>query len=109
MATPLNDKLPVFICSYPEPKALAVDAMSVDWEWFGVAYIFPPTGQVRDVLTKFRGMNLTLVLIAPWWPNQSWFPDLLDLSIRQPLELPVSRDPLTQTVKRNWEHSNPKC
>ena len=71
MATPLNAKLPVFICPYPEPKALAVDAMSVNWEEFGVAYIFPSTALMRDVITKFRGMNLTLVLIAPWWPNQS--------------------------------------
>ena len=54
---------------------------------------------VRDVLTKLRGMDLTLILIAPWWPNQSWFLDLLDLSVKQPLELPVFRKLLTQKDK----------
>ena len=64
MATHLNTKLPVFICPYPKPQALAVDSMTVSWEGFGVAYIFSPMALFRDDLTRLRDMCLTMILVA---------------------------------------------
>ncbi len=98
LATPLNAKLPVFLCPFPDPAAFGVDALSVPWEGFRVAYAYPPTALMRDVLGKLKGLDMILILIAPWWPNQSWFPDLLELSIDHPVELPVTRNLLTQPV-----------
>ena len=57
-----------------------------------------PMALVRDVLMKLPGLDLTLLLIAPWWPNQSWFPDLLEFSLDHPMELPVTQTLLTQPV-----------
>ena len=104
MATPLNTKLPVFICPYPDPQAQGVDALSVPWDNFRTAYIYPPTSLVRDVLTKLRDLDLTVIMIAPWWPNQSWFPDLLELSIDLPVEIPLTWNVLTQPVKGQLKH-----
>ena len=58
----------------------------------------PPTALVRDVVMKLWGLDLTLILIAPWWPNQSLHPDLREFSIDHPVELPVMRTLLTQLV-----------
>ena len=52
------------------------------------AYAYPPTSLIRACLNKVRTENVEIVLIAPVWPNQEWFPDLLDLSIDFPISLP---------------------
>lgn len=100
MATPENTQLPVFICPYPEPEALGVDAMSMGWDQFRVAYVFPPTAMVREVLNKVRKSSSIVICIAPWWPNQAWFPDLLELSLDLPIALPQGPHLLSQQVKR---------
>ena len=53
---------------------------------------------VHDVMMKLLGLDLILILVAPWWPNQSCFLDLLELSVDHPVELPVSSTLLTQPV-----------
>ena len=41
--------------------------------------------------------------MAPAWLTQSWFPDLLNLSMAAPLEIPVVPDLLSQTVQsKTW-------
>ena len=37
-----------------------------------------------------------VILIAPWWPNQSWFPHLLRLCVEHPQAFPYRRDLLSQ-------------
>ena len=37
-----------------------------------------------------------MTLAAPWWPQRPWFPELLDLMIHSPVQLPQSRDLLRQ-------------
>ena len=38
--------------------------------------VYPPTSLIRACLNKVRTENVEIVLIAPGWPNQEWFPDL---------------------------------
>ena len=104
LVTPLNLQLPVLFSSFPNPAAFGVDALSVPWDSFRAAYVFPPKMLVRNVLENLRGLDLTLIVIAPWWPNQSWFPDLLEFSIDHPVELPVTRTLLTQPVGSRVVH-----
>ena len=98
LATLLKSQLLVFISPFPDPATFGIDALSVPWDSFGMAYAFPPTVLVHDVLMKLWVLDLTLILIALWWLNQLWFPDLLELSIDHPVELPVMRTLLTQPV-----------
>ena len=41
-ATCLNKKLPVYVSPCPDPQALAIDALSMDWNNLPLAYGFPP-------------------------------------------------------------------
>ena len=61
------------------------------------AYAFPPIAIVRRVTLDLRAShNCNLALIAPFWPQREWFPDLLELLSDIPIELPKRRDLLRQ-------------
>ena len=94
-ATSLNYKLETFVYPIPDQKAWAVDAMTISWkEMFN--YIFPPFCLLHRILHKMREDGCKTILIAPAWPRQSWFPDLLLLSCAKPLRLPLRGDLLSQ-------------
>ena len=95
-ATVSNSHLPWFMSPIPEPRALAVDALSQDWQGRSM-YMFPPFPLLSKVLQKLRSTQTAeVILIAPWWPNQSWFPHLLRLCVEHPLVFPYRRDLLSQ-------------
>ena len=82
--------------SLSEPRALAVDALSQDWQGRSM-YMFSPFPLLNKVIQKLRPTQVAeVVLIAPWWPSQSWFPHLLRLCVEHPLVLPYRRDLLSQ-------------
>ena len=88
-ATRYNKRCPVFVSPVPDPLALETDALSFPWEGL-FAYAFPPHQILLPVLRKFRDTSLCrLILVAPHWANQQWFPLLLELAVDQPLELPL--------------------
>ena len=95
-STLLNSHLPRFMSPIPEPRALAVDALFQDWQGRSM-YMFPPFPLLNKVIQKLRSTQAAeVVLIAPWWPSQSWFPHLLRLCVDHPLVLPYRRDLLSQ-------------
>ena len=50
-----------------------------------------------EVIQKLWSTQATeVILIAPWWPNQSWFPHFLRLCVEHPLAFPYHRDLLSQ-------------
>ena len=94
-ATRWNNKLPQYVSPIPDPQAWQVDALSMDWSNL-VAYAYPPTPILSLVLGKVASSHCRVILIAPAWPDKSWFPDLLDLLIDFPRVLPDRRDLLKQ-------------
>ena len=95
-ATSLTARLPVFFAPASEPKAAGVDAFLQPWDNLQ-AYAFPPIAIIRRVLVKLRASHrCDLTLIAPFWPQREWFPDLLELLSDIPIELPKRRDLLRQ-------------
>ena len=103
-----NHQTQVYISPCPYPNALALDALSIDWSSLPLAYGFPPMPILPKVLQKIRQSSVDIILVAPAWPTQSWFPDLLNLSMAAPLKIPVVPDLLSQTVQRKtWMHRNP--
>ena len=60
------------------------------------AYAFPPFRFLLQVLLKIKQSDCKIILIAPAWPKQAWFPELLLLSCARPLKLPFRRDLLSQ-------------
>jgi ribonuclease HI len=105
-ATAQNKKLPIYVSPMPDPQALREDALSMSWEGL-IAYAYPPTAIMGKVLEKVLTSHCQVILIAPLWPAQAWFQDLLRLSVKHPIRLPCWPKMLKQTGK-NLFHTNPE-
>lgn len=104
-ATSKNHKLPVFFSPLPESEALAADAMSQSWDRM-FAYAYPPTGFITEVLHKIhRSVECEVLLVAPCWPTQPWFPLLMSLLVEAPRELPRSSRLLRQPGTSIFHHA----
>ena len=97
LATAMTHRLLVYFSPMYDPMSAGTDAMLLSWDGLQ-AYAFPPFGLLPRVLAKVRASrNLELTLVAPFWPQHLWFPDLLELLLEVPLFLPKRRDLLRQS------------
>ena len=95
-ATSMNYRLPVYFSPLPDQMSAGTDAFLQKWDHLQ-AYAFPPFSIIRQVINKIRAsQGLELTLIAPFWPQKEWFPDLLECLMEPPLRLPERRDLLKQ-------------
>ena len=100
-ATRYNCKLPQFVSPVPDPKAWAVDALSLSWEDLDL-YAFPPVPLLTNVLTKALSHHYRrMIIVAPGWPNMPWFWDLVEMSSQILVCLPNRPDLLTQPFNGN--------
>ena len=86
-ATSLNNRLPTYVSPIPDNRALAMDALSMNWDRIH-GYAFPPFHIIPAILNKIHQFQCRIVLVAPLWPQSSWFPDLLQLLVAPPISLP---------------------
>ena len=104
-ATRFNNKLPLFVSPVPDPGANAIDAFSLPWGDLD-AYAFPPTAILGKAVEKLQDCPCKrLILIAPGWPNMTWFWDLVEMSSQIPLLLPQMPDLLTQPFNQTPHRS----
>ena len=95
-ATSLTARLPVYFSPASDPQAAGTDTLLQSWDNLQ-AYAFPPIAIIRRVLVKLRSSkNCVLTLIAPFWPQREWFPDLLELLSDIPITLSSRKDLLRQ-------------
>lgn len=87
-ASRLNSQLPRYVAWRPDPNAEAIDAFKLDWSNFNCSYIFPPFSVLGAVLQKVDQDQAEVIVIAPMWTTQSWYPHLLRLLSAQPILLP---------------------
>ncbi|PFX21005.1 hypothetical protein AWC38_SpisGene14530 [Stylophora pistillata] len=86
-ASRLSAQLPKFISWRPDPEAEAFDAFSQNWSKVR-GYAFPPFALVGRCLRQVLAQEVpAVVLIAPVWKTQVWYPLLLDLCVATPLLL----------------------
>lgn len=90
-----NRKCQMF-CSFQglSPGSIS-DAFLMPWT-NRLLYTFPPFPLVHKVLLKLCRDRVHLILIAPAWPRQHWYTTLLDLSLANPITLPLHPDLITQ-------------
>ena len=82
----LSAQLPVFTSRKPDPLAIATDAFTIDWSSIPAKpYANPPRNLVGRVLSQTLNQKVELVLVAPVWKAQSWYPPLLQMLVREPL------------------------
>ena len=60
---------------------------------------------IPSVLDKIRQSQCRIVLIAPLWPQQAWFSEVLQLLVSAPVRLPLFPNLLTQ-AKGKFQHQN---
>ena len=76
-ATSANHQCSVYFSPFRDPMAAGTDAFLQSWDGLQ-AYTFPPWSVILRVLAKLRMSQETeLTLVALYWPQCAWFPDLL--------------------------------
>lgn len=86
-ATLFSAQLKRFFSWRADPKAEATDALSQNWSTtWGFAH--PPWCLIARVLMKVQREEATVILVAPLWRTQPWFPSLLNVLVDLPILLP---------------------
>ena len=95
-------QLPLYVSWKPYPLAMGTDAFSMDWSNLpGEIYANPPWGLISRVLSRARSQKVQeMVLVAPVWKAQAWYPLLLQMLVREPLIIPQSQE-IIQSVCQN--------
>jgi len=86
-ATRLSTQLPRFFSWRPDPLAEATDAFSQDWSHFR-GYANPPWCLIGRVLSQVKSQQALVILVAPLWKGQPWYPVLLGMLYDYPRLLP---------------------
>ena len=91
-STSANHQCSVFFSPFRDLLAVGTGAFLQRWDGLQ-AYAFPRWSVIPRLVAKLRESQGTeLTLIAPYWPQRPWFPDLLHLSLEPPVALPLHRD-----------------
>ena len=97
-----NHQLPNYISWLPDPKTKTFDALLHPWSKIN-AYAFPPFCLISQCLRKFRMVKVTEILITAAWTAQSWYSTLLEMSIQDPILLPI----IPQILKSSVGNTHP--
>ena len=66
--------------------------MIKNWN-MGLQHAFPSFSMISRVLLRIRQECVPLlILIAPVWSTQSWYPKLLNLCVKEPVLLPQGKE-----------------
>ncbi len=68
-------------------------------------YAFPPVSLLAQTLWKIREEKEQILLVAQYWPTQTWFPELMLLVTAPPWQIPLRKDLLTQRRGTLWHPS----
>lgn len=101
-ASCLSAQLPLYVSWKLDPLAMGTDAFSMDWFSLpGKIYANPPWGLIGRVLSRVHSQNVwEMVLVAPVWKAQAWYPLLLQMLVKEPLIIPQSQE-MIQSVCQN--------
>ena len=90
-------QLPTFVSRFPQPGAWHTDVLSLNWKNL-LRYGFLPFNMISFCITKIRHEQAEIVLVAPYWTSQCWFPSLIELETDIPLLLYTSNSLLTSPL-----------
>lgn len=92
-ASRLNKQVDRFVSWKPDPEAEAINAFSLCWSDV-LIYAFPPFSLVGRTVQKLREDKGEMILVAPLWITQYWYPAVMQLLIEVPYVLKVTTDTL---------------
>ncbi len=105
-ATRLTSQLPRFFSWRPDPLAEATDAFLQDWSRIQ-GYANPPWNLVGRVMAKVQNQAADLILVAPIWPSQPWYPNLLGLLGATPPRIDPQEEVILQMADQDLEVTPP--
>lgn len=95
-----NAQLPRYFSLHLDPFAEGIDALGIPWTAVK-GYAFPPFILIGRCLQKIQLEEVDhLILVAPHWPAQPWYPMLLQSLIAPPRLLSQREDLLRDAVGR---------
>ena len=100
-ASRLTRQLPKFFSWRPDLEAEATDAFTQSWSQIH-GYANPPWCLILAALTKIRREEARIVLVAPVWKTQPWYPLLLDILADVPCLLPQREDLVISPSEREF-------
>lgn len=103
-ASRLNHQVAAYVAWKPDPEAVAIDALSIQWD-YRLAYAFPPFSLIGLVLRKIELEHCEAIVVVPYWTTQPWFSKLMRMLTDCPFVLP-RKDLLTHPTLP--EHNLPK-
>ena len=96
-ATRLNKQLLIYVSPCRDPRHQCPE--------YGLGH---PSLPISLPFITHPSSGAAEVETGPLWPHQSWYPDLISLSMDHPLCLPQQEDVLVQELPRKyWVHPNP--
>lgn len=105
-ASRLTNQLPQYVSWRPDPAAMETDAFSLNWNRVA-GYANPPWNLVPQVLTQTKAQEATVILVAPVWPSQPWYPVLLGMLFQEPALLPREENLILPTHPVNCPDITP--
>ncbi len=108
-ASRLTTQCPVFFSWQPDPYAAATDAFLQVW-----TYANPPWNLVGRVAAQAQAQQASMVLVAPVWWTQPWYPILLEMMVDAPHLIPPQRQATSRSQMRTpqlaaWPIPGKKC
>ena len=100
-ASRLTHQLARFFSWWLDPAAEAVDAFNQDWSQL-VGYANPSWCLILSVSAKIRRDKAKVILVAPVWPTQPWYPLILQLLDDVPCLLPRREDLVISPSQREF-------
>ena len=94
-ASRISHQLEKYVSWKPDPFCVGVDAFCQNWDRF-YPYAFPPFCLITRVLRQTVAQKVDrMIIIAPIWPTQPWYPRLLSMLVDTPVLLPQSQQLLS--------------
>jgi len=90
-----NCQVPNYVSPFPDSEAVSQDGLSIAWK-DTLNYAFPHSFDPSGTPETSKGGRGELILIAPCWQTQYWFPQLLALVVDLPRKLPLWKKLLSQ-------------
>ena len=85
-ASRLNAQFPRYVAFRPDPRAVAIDALTLNLSHYNF-YAFPPFSVIASFLQKVQEDGATGICAIPDWPTQAWYPKAMHMCITPPIKL----------------------
>ena len=91
-------QLPRFMSWYPDPLAVAQDALLQPWD--PVTYLFPPVPLLQKVIQRINDHKVRAILVCPQWPQSLYWGLVAEMLVEPPMLLPYFK-----LILETWDQS----